>query len=1186
MPLTLAYLHLEAGATTEVLERQSPELSKAALLAKQGNFSQALEKLDHLVKNGNEITNIRLLAQMLRNEVARRQNSFVEDSQTNNAPMRTQALKIRQRSLRSLYDVWHLGNVETGTQGHQIDVTSMMLLAEFLGPCTFAAQERLSITRITKQNPDLVKFTSIQESEQNLNACIHQFDAVIKNLRHAGINSVDVELRRLRLESRIARAHLKLGIARDLLRRGSQLAASEGRACEQAEMFLALGDLDAAPDGAVETLGFDIFIESISFQEHAGTNSAFQLKPKPLTPDALAAARSAYAAAANSLQRCTRPSTYKLALRDAYLAFATGQPHSPALYSEAARLARKAGALRDAALAEATAGLLGNDGELLRKATKQMQECSDSGAAATIAQLAAALYARRYFLGAEHIQIQSMLWALIEAFESHGFNLMTSDARRLLARIHTLSGQMDHAASELQQVIQLQRFLVMNSRQAQRQYTETEQEQLKKLLPPVIHKQLEGIEVRFQQLISHEHSRLAITLRQMLDTISFAALDSHDDWSEVWLHTEREIRQLQNAVQGDDEYVRELLKNLINDLSESRPSPVDQILAIEKKYNDCSRRMEAFASLMKSLKRNPTGPFPLISEIRLLEHEGRCDLNKLSEARRRLSQHDPVQPFLEAVAAYQVSPEVNFDAMMQATYRLTLMLGMALRLRAYDVIESWFERLAPALTTHEVANQIRFIQAFRIPVLIETGKSQTAIELGERILASTPRSELVFARLRVWCLYWMVEARSTMDEPKRFLLEWERFRNEERVFHNMKNSFAAVSPEAAELKQMELKLAYGTTALSSKDLERIRALRSKVSTVLPQESQLPSLEEVDQFLAALPPKTTILVLHEGNTAVTILQLTRSTSKLTRSPVNSYEIAKKVELLRTGLSSRSKTWIEPSRKLHQWLFTETQIEPGAMVIFLSSGRLHGLPFELLMDTSNSFFLKRHVTFHAESFWDTQVPTSCSKFIKGQSSLVVGVNGQLLQTAEAEANEVAERIGAEPLIADKATLKEIQARIGSARYIHFATHGMLESRNPYATSLLVARGEPVEAWWLWQNALRPELVFLSACDSYKIVETREMFLDVALSPTTLAEVSFATGARWTVASGWMLSDDDAMQVVIEFYTKLLEGQSPPEALRHAKLERLKKTPGLDPHFFGSLTLSARSVRAVARCLAPQP
>ena len=158
------------------------------------------------------------------------------------------------------------------------------------------------------------------------------------------------------------------------------------------------------------------------------------------------------------------------------------------------------------------------------------------------------------------------------------------------------------------------------------------------------------------------------------------------------------------------------------------------------------------------------------------------------------------------------------------------------------------------------------------------------------------------------------------------------------------------------------------------------------------------------------------------------------------------------------------------------------------------------------------------------------------------------------------------------------KELAVSGGLAdyRFVHFATHGVLDTRSPELSALVLsqldAQGQPVDGFLRLQDMsaleLRADLVVLSACQTAlgKPVRGEGIW--------GLVRGFLATGVPRVVASLWPV-DDRATAVLMErFYRGMLEeGLPAAEALRRAQLAMWRGEAGRgwrEPYYWAGFQL----------------
>lgn len=140
---------------------------------------------------------------------------------------------------------------------------------------------------------------------------------------------------------------------------------------------------------------------------------------------------------------------------------------------------------------------------------------------------------------------------------------------------------------------------------------------------------------------------------------------------------------------------------------------------------------------------------------------------------------------------------------------------------------------------------------------------------------------------------------------------------------------------------------------------------------------------------------------------------------------------------------------------------------------------------------------------------------------------------------------------------------KAKLSNHSIIHLAMHGILNQKNPIASSLaFTENGSTVEDNFLHASeisnlSLNAQLVVLSACETgYGKFERGEGIMSLARS-------FMHAGVPSLVVSLWQVNDYSTSKIMENFYIELLNGKHKSEALRAAKLYYLKNTNGISSH-----------------------
>ncbi len=143
----------------------------------------------------------------------------------------------------------------------------------------------------------------------------------------------------------------------------------------------------------------------------------------------------------------------------------------------------------------------------------------------------------------------------------------------------------------------------------------------------------------------------------------------------------------------------------------------------------------------------------------------------------------------------------------------------------------------------------------------------------------------------------------------------------------------------------------------------------------------------------------------------------------------------------------------------------------------------------------------------------------------------------------------------------------------RYVHFATHGLLDSERPGLSSLVFsmvdAEGKPQNGFLrandIYNLKLPAELVVLSACQTGLGKEIKGEGL------VGLTRGFMYAGAARVVVSLWNVNDKATADLMTKFYEKMLkQGERPAAALRAAQVEMWKQKQWQSPYYWAAFTM----------------
>jgi CHAT domain-containing protein len=150
--------------------------------------------------------------------------------------------------------------------------------------------------------------------------------------------------------------------------------------------------------------------------------------------------------------------------------------------------------------------------------------------------------------------------------------------------------------------------------------------------------------------------------------------------------------------------------------------------------------------------------------------------------------------------------------------------------------------------------------------------------------------------------------------------------------------------------------------------------------------------------------------------------------------------------------------------------------------------------------------------------------------------------------------------------------IDGWIADYRIVHFATHGIVDTRHPEMSGLILslfnARGEPQDGYLrlsdIYNLKLSADLVVLSSCES-ALGRNLESEGTIGLPRGFLY-----AGARSVIASLWKVDDDATAILMKDLYRRIQLGESPSKALRDAQFTLSKDQRFSDPYYWAGFVL----------------
>jgi len=387
----------------------------------------------------------------------------------------------------------------------------------------------------------------------------------------------------------------------------------------------------------------------------------------------------------------------------------------------------------------------------------------------------------------------------------------------------------------------------------------------------------------------------------------------------------------------------------------------------------------------------------------------------------------------------------------------------------------------------------------------------------------------------------------------------------------------------------------------NEDRERI-ATRIREASPRLASLQYPQPLDVTGTQQVLDPGTLLLAYSVGESETVLFAVTPHGFSVHRLKIGEAELHERVEAFRNLIERRSDGIAKPGERLYDLLLrpAEETLAASERILIVPDGPLQSLPFPALRRDGRYLVEWKPIhsvvsaTVYAElkkrrdrgtqptqlaAFGDPRYPSAsgAGEAIALRSARTRGFQLEALPASRDEVQKISSLYpeqARQVFVGAEATEERAKAVGRDVRYIHFATHALMDQQFPLNSSLVltIPQGDDpphenglLQAWEVFEQVrINADLVTLSAC---------ETGLGQELGGEGLVGLTRAfqyAGARSVLASLWSVADSSTADLMERFYQHLQSGQSKDEALRAAQMEEIRRPEAAHPFFWAAFTL----------------
>lgn len=356
----------------------------------------------------------------------------------------------------------------------------------------------------------------------------------------------------------------------------------------------------------------------------------------------------------------------------------------------------------------------------------------------------------------------------------------------------------------------------------------------------------------------------------------------------------------------------------------------------------------------------------------------------------------------------------------------------------------------------------------------------------------------------------------------------------------------------------------------------------------------------EEAAALIPDRSTAIaefVVADDKSYLIVLTSDR-TLKIALYPIKitANQLSERVDQFRNMLAGRDLNYQDSARQLYDLLLkpAEEQLRGRKTLCVVPDRSLWELPFQALQPRAGVHLIEDYTLFYAPSLSVLREVTKQPSGPARIKTLLAFGNPQLsggpgdktrgpefekfgpLPEAEQEVKTLARLYGAgrsRVFIGSEAREGVAKTEASKFEVLHFATHGLLDNRNPMFSFLTMAQraGDPnedglLEAREIINMDLHAKLAVLSAC------QTARGWVGAGEGVIGMSWALFVAGVPTTVASQWKVDSASTTSLMIDFHRRLTTRSkvTKAEALRQAELGLLRSARYRHPFYWAGFVM----------------